>query len=802
MNPPKNATSFATLACLLMAAAIAPAALGQGMLFPRPEVREWPFSLKSVRVNATITDALVETSVEQVFLNDTSVEQEATYLFPLPEGATVTSFTLKAGERVIEGRVLPKDEARAIYESIVRRRRDPALLEYMGGGLFRASVFPIPPHQDRVLTLRYAQVLRMQGGLYRFAYPLSTGRYSTRPASVSSVTVRIKTTSPLKTVYSPTHDVSVRRQDDRSASASWESRGEFPDRDFTLYYSTDADDVGLSVLTHRLGDEGTFMLIASPRVNVPNEKVLPREIVFVLDRTGSMAAGDKLAQAKNALNYCLDRLNATDRFNLITFNESPDALNQGLLAATRANVEKAHRFIADTEPSGGTNIDEALRTAVGLLRGETGTQKMVIFLTDGLPTVGETNVEAILAAVNKLNGTGPEAENREGVRARVFTFGVGADVNVPFLDRLAADTRGDADYVRPGEDIERIVSAFYGKVSSPILSDLSLDYDGVRVFDVFPRKLPDLFKGSQLIVTGRYRGQNGSIRLTGTALGRPVSFRLPNAFGEGAARSPLIPRIWAVRKIGFLLDEIRLHRNQEVIDEIIRLSREYGIVTPFTSYLADERDNAGPTPRELRGGGFAYDTSRDNAVIVEGRDRALKELSGSGAISGPGAVGQSLGRRGYQSAERAPAQSQGGFAGAGGGFGGGGYGGGLGKAERGAFALDYGLAGRGDASQAGRGVPGYRQMQRSSTVQAVGTRVFFRRGQVWFDNAYKSGQRVIKVQALSDAYFQLIGAVPEMSKYANVGDEVVLSFGRAAVQIGATGHTKLTPEEVREITAG
>jgi Ca-activated chloride channel family protein len=280
-----------------------------------------------------------------------------------------------------------------------------------------------------------------------------------------------------------------------------------------------------------------------------------------------------------------------------------------------------------------------------------------------------------------------------------------------------------------------------------------------------------------------------------------MTFRLPTAFGEQAMRSPLIPRIWAVRKIGYLLDEIRLHRNQEVIDEIIRLSREYGIVTPFTSYLADERENAELMPRRLGGGQFSYDTSRDNVVVAEGRRRALSELSGSGAVSGPGAVGQSLGRRGYQSADRAPAQSQGGFAGAGGGFGGGGFGGGLGAKERGAFALDYGLAGKGDASQARQGVPGYRQMQQSSTVQAVGGRVFFRRGQVWFDNAYKSGQRVIKVQALSDAHFQLLGAIPEASRYSNVGDEVVLSFGRTAVQIGPTGETKLTPEDLREITA-
>jgi Uncharacterized protein containing a von Willebrand factor type A (vWA) domain len=326
---------------------------GQGILVPRPEIRETPFFVKSVRISSSIADSVAETTVEQVFVNGSSIDQEGTYLFPLSEGASVTSFSLKAGDKVIEGRLLTQEEARGIYESIVRRRKDPALLEYVGHSLFRASVFPIPAHGERTLTLKYAEVLKPHGNVRRFAYPLSTGRFSTRPIEVLSVIVRLKTSTPLKTVYSPTHDVSIRRADDTTATASWEGRTEFPDRDFQLFYATSGDDVGLTLLTSPTSAEGGyFLLIASPRYNTPREKILPKNVVFVLDRTGSMQPNGKMEQAKNALKYCLDNLNPNDRFNVITFNESADLLFQRMSPASKENVAKAQKFVRETEASG------------------------------------------------------------------------------------------------------------------------------------------------------------------------------------------------------------------------------------------------------------------------------------------------------------------------------------------------------------------------------------------------------------------------------------------------------------------
>ncbi len=814
---------FARLYPFAILVLLGPAAFGQGILFPeRPEVRDQPFAVKNVRISTTISDGVAETTVEQTFVNHSPVDQEGTYVFPLPEGATVTSFTLRAGDRVLEARMLSREEARGIYESIVRRRRDPALLEYLGRGMFRSSVFPIPAHAERVLTLKYAEILKPEGGVRKYVYSLSTGRFSSRPVELTSIFVRIKTSTALKTIYSPSHDVSIRRNDDYSATASWEGRGEFSDRDFSLFYSTSGDEVGLSLLNYQSGDrDGYFVLIASPRFNIPKERILPKQIVFVLDRTGSMQANGKMEQAKSAMQFCLDNLHPQDRFDVITFNESADVLTRSLVAASPENVKRAHRFVSDVDASGGTNIDEALRSALGLLKDAEGTQKMIVFMTDGLPTVGETNVENILANVRRMNGIARFASAgrdygrmAEALKARVFCFGVGYDVNVPFLDRLAEENRADADYVRPKESIESIVSAFYSKVSSPILANLQLAFDGAEVYDVYPKQLPDLFKGGQIVVTGRYRGDpRGGIKLTGYAQDRPASFRLERAFSESAARSGLIPRIWAARKIGYLLDEVRLHANQEVINEVVRLSKEHGIITPYTSYLADERQDLvlrdGSGQWQMPAGGATHYLYRLNeGALRQGNDdsvRQLNELSrrGRGEV-GAEETHRALNSKGLKESGRAPTNAQGGFAGGrGAGLGGGGLGA-FGPAgtelERSKLSLDYFGAYAGDKKSAMQNIPGYKQVQANARVQNVAGRTFYKRGNVWFDNGYPSGRKVFLVKNLSDAHFQLIHALPSLAKYAAVGDEVVIDLGKTAVQLGNQGKEKLTEAELREIT--
>jgi Ca-activated chloride channel family protein len=822
---------FAAFFCTLFALAGAMSVTrAQGILYPRPEIRIQPFYVKNLRVNTVITDAVAETTVEQTFVNASSVDQEGTYLYPLPEGASPTSFSMTVGDRTLEPRILTKEEARQIYESIVRRRRDPALLEYVGRSLVRISVFPIPAQGERVIRLRYTEVLKPENGVRKYAYALSTSRFGCRPVGVATVNIRLRTSAPLKNVYSPTHDLSLRRTDERGATASWEGTNDASDRDLALYFSTSDSAVGLSLLTYKSGDrDGYFMLLAAPRVTVPKSRVLPKQVVFVLDRTGSMA-GEKIAQARKSLLYCLNRLNPQDRFDVITFNESPDILTRHLEPATEANVAGARRFVENIEASGGTNIDEALRAALTLLRNEDGRQKMVVFLTDGLPTVGETNSETILRHVRELNGgsrvanllpisslqgrgrcsSSPAAKrgNREcglgeegAARARLFCFGVGYDVNVPFLDRLADIGRGDADYVRPEEDIEVKVSAFYSKITSPMLSDLRLAFDGADVYDIYPKVLPDLFQGSQLVVTGRFRGEGGgTVRLTGVESdGGKETFGVGTNFGAADGSNAFLPRIWAARKIGYLIDQVRLSDNpagrQEVIDAIVRLSREYGIITEYTSFLVDEREQIALGMPMLHNNFDLY--YRENAQML--REEVERRAYQNG-VSGAGAVNQSLRSKDFGKADKAASRyqtAQGGVYSINGAQG---PAGSIAKPAPGNFAYAGGVGGRGRDGGAGGFVPGGESA--AVNVQAVSDRTFYRqKDNVWEDNSYDgTKQKLVSIQAFSDAHFALIRAVPRLAEYSSVGEEVIVRIGRNAVQIGRNGKESLTAAELRELT--
>lgn len=815
----------------------------QGILYPPATVREQPFYVRDLHVNTTIHDAIAETTVEQTFVNSTNAMQEGTYLYPLPEGAAPTAFSMSIGDRTLEPQILTQDEARNVYESIVRQRRDPALLEYVGRNLLRVRVFPIPPQGERVIHLRYSEILKPENGLRKYAYPLSTSRFGNRPVGNATVTIRLQTTTPLKNLYSPTHDLSVRKSDDRNATATYEGLNDASDRDLNLYFSTGADDVGLSLLTYKSGDrDGYFMLLAAPRVVVPQERILPKQVVFVLDRTGSMA-GPKIEQARKSLLYCLNSLHKNDRFDVITFNESPDTLTRTLVPASEANLEKARQFVQNIEASGGTNIDEALHAALTLLKNDEGQEKMVVFLTDGLPTVGETNIETILQHVREWSTPSPRlltnatrnvmlscsatapVKPTTGEQPRLFCFGLGYDVNVPFLDRLGTQGHGETDYVKPEENVEAKVSAFFGKVTSPVLANLRLAVEGADVYDVYPKTIPDLFKGSQLVLTGRFRNNtgSGSVRLAGLTNGQETSFATTAAFGSAGGDKTYLPRLWAQRKIGWLIDQVRLAANpasqKEVIDEIVRLSREYGIITEYTSFLVNENEQRVLGLRtENASGGLALDEA--NANILR---REIKQRAGRFGIQGQEATDQSLRAKDlqnydkplsrYQSANGSVAyapnlqgapgpagpagpqgvpsvlsSARGNFAGAGG-FAGGGFPGGsaFNRLSQGKSSADVAAA--------------YADMLAANTVtmQAVGERVFYRQKDgVWQDHTYDpKKQHLVKIQAFSEAHFALLRALPTLTQYANVGDEVLIHVGSNAVQIGKTGSTTLSSADLK-----
>jgi Ca-activated chloride channel family protein len=575
----------AVLAGALGALALfAQAALADGIVIPDPiepippDHIVVPFlPIKYHRVVVEIDNQVAQVEIDQVFVNDNDFELEGTYIFPLPEDAAISDFAMYVDGERLEGRILDKDKARAIYEDIVRRRQDPALLEYVGRNMFQAQVFPIPAHSERRIQIAYTQVLSQDNGLVRFVYPLNTEKFSPQPLEEVTVSVDVRSQAPIKAVYSPSHDIAISRLSETHVTASYEASDVTPSTDFELFYSLSSEDIGASLTTYREGGEdGFFLLLVAPKTDFGQQEVVAKDVMMVVDVSGSME-GEKLAQAQEAVEFILEHLNPEDRFNILAFSTTVDLYAPSLQSASRA--DDAEDFVRGLTALGGTNINDALLQALEKLPGER--PEIIIFLTDGLPTVGVQQVGPIIANVREAAGP----------TVRLFAFGVGDDVNTVLLDSIAQENRGTSDYVRPGEDIAQTVSGFYEKVSTPVLTDISLDFGDIDVLDVYPQPLPDLFAGSQLVVVGRYRGEGTvTLGLTGVANGDEQTFSYAGqVFPVQSGEMDFLPRLWATRKIGYLLNQIRLYgTEQELVDEIVDLSLRYGVMTPYTSFLVEE----------------------------------------------------------------------------------------------------------------------------------------------------------------------------------------------------------------------
>lgn len=435
--------------------------------------------------------------------------------------------------------------------------------------------------------------MEQNGGLVKYLYPLNTERFSRDPLEDVSVSVRIESQIPILNVYSPSHKVSVRKDGPGRARVGYEDKRVRPDKDFLVYYSLSKDDIGLSFLNWEGPEGGYFMLLASPRFAAPGDKIVNKTIVLVLDSSGSMS-GTKMHQAKEAVRFILNHLDRRDEFTVVDFDDGVTAFSETLVPATAENIGRALKFVEPIEDTGGTNINDALLAALSRMRdGER--PSYVLFLTDGLPTAGTTETADILRNIQKANAA----------RARVFVFGVGNDVNTELLDRISSDHQGASVYIGEDENLEVAVSSFYEKISSPLLSDLAVTFRGIETSQVYLRSLPDLFKGSQLVLVGKYRGYGPvGVVLTGKSGREEKRFALEGCVIAKGDSFNFLPRLWATRRIGYLLEEIRLQgSNQELVDEIRRLGLKYGIVTPFTSFLVTEKeqltlDAAAPAAQE------------------------------------------------------------------------------------------------------------------------------------------------------------------------------------------------------------
>ena len=505
-----------------------------GIIIPEPPICNPPgcvlpplpmeqLEIKYHHVEVTINNQLVTTRVDQVFYNPNDYTIEGTYVFPLPVDAVVSKFVLWIDGKPVEGKVLDAGQARQVYEEIVRKLADPALLEYVGRGAVQASVYPIPSQGERQIELEYQQALPTENGLVKYQYPLNTEKFSAIPLESVTVNVNINSNLPIRAVYSPSHPIEVSRQDEKNVLASYEATNIKPDTDFILYFSTGENEAFhlLSYLEpmNEIDADGYFLMLLAPKIGGETE-VVAKDVILILDRSGSMD-GEKFQQAQTALTYILERLHPEDRFYLMAFSSDTEVFSDRLVPASQA--DEAVDWINRMGAVGSTDIDRALMAASKVVDSERPTY--MIFLTDGLPTRGITDSNQILVNAGK--------ELPDNVR--LFPFGVGYDVDTFLLDSLAQNQHGLSSYVQPGEALDERLSAFYERISTPVLTDLQIDFGGLEIYDVFPNPLPDLFEGNQVIITGRYReGMKTDVIVIGTANGKEKSYHyLAQRFADG-----------------------------------------------------------------------------------------------------------------------------------------------------------------------------------------------------------------------------------------------------------------------------
>ena len=626
------------------------------IIVPKPQPPQSPFPLEVLyhHVNVKINGNIAETSIDQEFYNPSNTRLEGYYIFPIPKGAVIKDFEMEINGEMVSAELLDANKARKIYEDIIRQIKDPALLEYSGQGIFKVRIFPIEPRSNKKVKISYREVLDSDNGMYEYIYPLNTEKFSAKPIKNVSVKVDLNTNNDIKTVYSPTHSADVIHKSNKHTIVSFEEENTKPDIDFKLYYNTNNEEFGLSLLTYKNGkDDGYFLLTASPSFLIDQNQVDAKDITFVLDVSGSMA-GDKMQQAKKALLYCVNNLNHNDGFDIIRFSTEAYSLFNQIETVNETSQKKAIKFINDLKPVGGTNIEEALKLALDE-KGNSDRTHLIVFITDGKPTIGETKDEMLLKKLKNSNSN----------NIRIFTFGIGNEINTHLLDKITEQTNAYRTYISENEDIEIKISNFYDKVQSPVLTNLKLNYSGIRTFQTYPNDLPDMFKGSSITIFGKYSGSGSSkITLTGMVKGMQKSFSLNSDFTSNNDNYDFVPPLWASRRIGYLLDQIRLNgEDKELVDEITQLAREFGIVTPYTSYLimedeeirlrrndlADDFQTLPPAPilRQESAGDF-------DAMKLKSGDRSItasEEVQNLNRASNYGETKQGSGRMNYKDAE-------------------------------------------------------------------------------------------------------------------------------------------------------
>jgi Ca-activated chloride channel family protein len=732
-----------TVIQFLAIAAFPALAAAQGTIIPRPCVPRSCVTARpcmpcgqgqgvvrqSSHVRADLVDRVLRYEVTETFVNRGSGLGEADYIFPLPRGAAFEDLKLSINGELVSGETMSAERARGIYEEIVRRQRDPALVEWMGHGMLRARIFPIAPGEEKKVVVRFQMVAEREGDALRVDYfqgkrnEVAFATETSRDRSPSgSFTLTYPAASLYGSAYSPTHSISTSQRGDRR-----EVRVRGNASEITILIPVRGNsEPAISVLSYAPRNEDGFALITlSPPVIAP--RATPRDVTLVLDVSGSMS-GVKIRQAREAGKQVLGTLGPSDRFRLIDFSTDVRTFREEFARATPENLRKATEYLESLRAVGSTNISGALDVA---LEGTvpSGRLGLVLFVTDGEPTVGERNADAIAARVDRLR------RNR-----RIFSFGVGADLNAALVERLALEGQGTAHFVRPEESVERAVALVADRLSTPVVTDLLVSVNGVRLSKRHPAAASDVFAGQDFVMLTRYTGSGpATIRFEGNTASGPVSWTKRVAFARDSRDNSFVARLWATQRVGFLSAEKRNNGGSREIDEEIReLGEKYSIPTEFTSYLVLE---PGMDPRDARRGQLSQGVT----------------VTGAAANAAPAPALESR-QKAFESA-RASAEL------------------------RAATSLA-------DADMS---------VSKSDNVKRVGSRTFALRGDTWVDMARRDSAQTVKVRAFSDAYFKLIDAIPELRDVFAIGDKVIAAGKSVTIEIGDDGITTMDDTRLQQI---
>lgn len=773
----------------LAALALPSLASAQGIVVPRcpptrpgmPIIEEClPSRPQVVRTRSTVKvelrDRVLRYEVEERFVNRGGLIGEADYVFPLPKGAAFRDLKLSIDGQMVAGETMSATEARRIYEDIVRRQRDPALVEWMGHGLLRTRIFPFQAGEERRIVVRFESVAEREGDAVRVDYfrgsryadqgreitPLTTAR---RGAASSEGRVSFELTyragGELGEPYSPTHELDVDRE---GATRRVAIRDGGPDITVLVALRRSLA-ASVALLPHaQRGEPGYALITVTPPTELARNRT-PRDLTFVLDVSGSMS-GRKLEQAKAAGRQLLRTLTPADRFRVIDFSTDVRSFRDEFVPATEQNVRAAIRYLEDLEATGSTNIsgalDEALRGGRTWPRDADGRDAddaddadgfglnrdrlprpvvdrlpLVLFMTDGAATVGERDPSRIADRAARSRGD-----------ARIFTFGLGADVNIGLIEQLAVEGRGTAHFVRPDENVERVVELVATRLRTPLVTDVRIGVTGdVRLSRLYPSGALDLFAGQDLVVLARYEGSGtATVVVRGRANGRDVHWSSTRNFPREERENAFVPRLWATQRIGWLAAEKRRNGGSpEIDDEIRRLGERFGIPTEFTSYLVLEPGMVADVSGRGVQGGFA------------------RRSSGSANAPAPAAPAQQ-----FEAARSASEQ----------------------RAARSVAAAD--MAAITVTSGAGG----------TAALQRAGNRLFRQDGSRWIDTRMKDGLQVYKVKAYSASYFALLERLPELREAFALGDQVLVAGTAVAVEVVGADVAELSQAELQSITRG